>query len=823
MNSPRALSGIVLVAIIAAWFLVAPIYSLLAPGPFDWHIGHPAALQGGGELLLLMLCMYGCLAMRAARTKIALMCALAWLYARQQGVDLSIFLVYLYAEGMLALGWMLWARIASTRVPRIHNILAAGMLGMVVWSIVLWTASAVGMGAPLSIRMLAIVVLGAALLFSHHPSIAALVWRSISRQRMPTQRIAAVLAIGLFLMLFAKASVVLDFDSMWYGLQGEEVLVGKDSLYAAQGMASVAHYYPKLYEALLLPFSGIGSVSMIFGVAIFSWLMVLLTCIAILKEFRLDKSLLMCGAILAASIPAIASIAVTAKGDAFSAWLLLVGVLGIIRFRSGKGDVWAWVAVCAVVLGIQARLSNLPYAALLLLVLGYSILRRWPSDGMWSVFRSRGAWIGLATFWLTAMVSARSLMLSGVVLVAPNQVVELQQSLGLSLKYPVGLLPPNEALERLPVMSGLWGILFDPSRFPHLIITWVGNVWFLLPLAGLLLGAAHSWRRLLSRSWPLLLIGISFFMVMFGYKLLVPAGDGNYFIVPITCLILWGVVHANGVVVSARRFRDALILVFALSGAAITLVTGSWGPGTRPFDLDMTRMPFEYERYADQGIAKADLQGVREYLRTRSRGLKVVGLERSTDNTEFTAGWWLPQQYENARSFAWQQPALVSSPASFQRYLRDARIDYVLLPLKQVDTPVDKIVREAHAEMQAIGSVLQVYHDAHYELWQVKRPYVATATLEGSGEVTIHADLEALCAAPNNGVVTIKWRSPSPAVVIEVKASPGAPASLWAEAGSSGSLTTGPWMTVGGEFVLRSSRGGEKIGRINVTPSCERR
>jgi hypothetical protein len=203
--------------------------------------------------------------------------------------------------------------------------------------------------------------------------------------------------------------------------------------------------------------------------------------------------------------------------------------------------------------------------------------------------------------------------------------------------------------------------------------------------------------------------------------------------------------------------------------------------------------------------------------------MKLVGLERSNDNSDFPAGWWLSRQYENVRAFAWQQPALVASPASFQRYLHDVRIDYLLLPKVMIDTPVDQIVRKAAAEMKATGAIVLAYDDEHYALWKIRRPYVATSKLVGDGRVMIQADHEALCAAPLNGVVTIQWETKGAQVVIEVKSSATAPSSLWAEAGGSGTMTTGPWMTVGGEFIIKSSRDGEKIGRLKVEPQCEGR
>lgn len=821
MNNIMSILRMTAVAMLAAWFLIAPIHSLLGQGPFDWHIEQPQAIHGGIEILVAAILFFVAMSFGNPYWRFGLIGIVAWFYTRRHGVDVSILILYLYAEGIFALGWSV-LRMAGLRwLPRLHNLLAAGMLGVVVWSLILWTVSALGFGSIDSIRVIALAVLGSAVVFSRHPPLAMILFRGLSAGREVLQRAAFAVAGATFLLLFAKAAVVLDYDSLWYGLQGEEVLVGEGSLYAGQGLASVAHYYPKFFEALLLPFSGLGSVSMIFGVAIFSWTMILFTCLAIMREYSVRRTLRLCGALLIATMPALSNIAVTAKGDAFSAWLLLMGVLGLARFRNGAGGIWAWIALCAIVLGVQARLANIPYAVVLMLILIYSIGRRWSvNDGFASVF-NKGMWFGACTALLTAMISARSLILSGVVLVAPNQAVELQQALGLELKYPVGLLPPNEGLERLPLLSGLWGILFEPARFSHMIITWVGNFWFFLPVAVVVLGGFRLRFGELSKGWPLLVVGLSFFAVMFGYKLLVPAGDGNYFILPLACLALWGLIHANRIVPATRTFFNTLLVLFAFAGAAISLVTGSWGPGTRGFDLVMTRMPFEYAAYARSGIANADLMGVEKFFNDLPAGLRLVGLERNTDNTLYPAGWWLPLQYENLRLYAWQQPKIVASTDAFQRYLRDGGIDYLLMPKKTFDIPVDKVVRQGIERLKATGATSLAYEDTHYEVWKIRRMYTASAKLSDGGQVSISVDHDEICLNPVNGLVTIEWKSNGPQVVIEVKASADAIPSLWAEAGSSGILTTGPWMPIGGEFILKNDRGGEPIGRLNIKPECK--
>jgi hypothetical protein len=590
---------------------------------------------------------------------------------------------------------------------------------MLVWSLVIWTASALGLGSIDAIRLITVAVLGGALVFGRGPRICALVCRSV-RGRPAFERVVIALVAAMFLTLFAKSAVLIDYDSGWYGLQSEEVLVGGGSLFLSQGLVAVVHHYPKLYEALTLPFAGLGSTSMIFGVGILSWALVAFTVAAILREYRVAASLRMLGMALVATTSALANSAMTARGENFSSWLLLMGVLGLVKYRKGDGARWWWIAA-ATALGVQARLSNIPYAAILFGLLALSLATRWRADGGLRALRNDGLWVFGTALVLGLMITARSLMISGVVLVAPKVVVEIQQALGLHLKYPICIPPPTEGLHRLPILDGLWGILFDPARYPHLIITWTGNYWVFVPLAALLLGAWRgASREGAASTWPLLVLGLSFFVVMFGYKLLTPAGAGYYFIVPITCLALWGLVQADRLRGVERSFLELSLVPFVVCGMAIAFLTGTWGPGTRALDATMTRLPFEYAERAQAGLVSDHMDGIARFLTGMPAGTRVVGLEAHRVRGRLPAGWWLPVQYEDLQTYGWWQPRLVESPEAIQAYLQTAGIEFVIVPRRELKPGIESLVGQSLSTLHAGGMAKIAYQDDHYALWNIR-------------------------------------------------------------------------------------------------------
>lgn len=816
MNKTAA-ARFALAAACAGFFLYMPIWSLLADGPFSWHVARPAAWQGGLEVVVLWMV----IALATATRPAVLGCWIAGIgvtfYARRHGVDLAVLAIYVYVEGIFSLG-----KLAARALGRAfgddwgESPLLLGLLGLVCWALLIWGASALGLGSPDAVRLLAVGVLGLALMLHRGPRLASLVAAKLRPETVGDRAAVSFLA-AFCLALFAKASVVIDYDSLWYGLQASEVLVGEGSLYRSQGLVAVVHHYPKLYESLALPFAGLGSTSLVFGLGVVSWGMLVLTVIALLEEFGVGRTLRLWGGALLATLPALANVSVTAKGDVFSAWMLVTAMLALLRYSRGLAGIWLWVAAAAIALGVLSRLSNLPYAGLLGLFIVWNGVRR-RGEG---ILAGPCLVLGALTGALVAAVLARTLLITGVALIAPNELVKLQLAAGMHLREPVGLLPQfGTGVPRLPLLEGLWGILFEPARYPHLLISWTANFWLFLPLAILILAGPRPFARGRDVGLPpMLLLGLSFFPVMFGYRFAVPAGDGNYFIVPIVAMAVWALAIVPSMHGIARRGLTILLAVFAVTGASISFVTGSWGPGTRSFDLELERVPFELAQRRKEAIHKAGLKGVDRFFAGMSPGTRVIGLEPSGLRAEAPNGWWLPVQYEPVEGFGWQNPTIVGTQANFVRYLDEAGIEYVVIPREPRDAHLSTLVGAALTTKHADGKAEIAYEDEWYAVWKLDRPQVVAAKLPGGGQVRVELDSEDFCARPENGIATVAWSDAPGAIAIEIQA-PRQAGKLWAEVGGTGSMTTGPWMRSGARFVFKAGRDGEVLTTLPVEPDC---
>jgi hypothetical protein len=329
----------------------------------------------------------------------------------------------------------------------------------------------------------------------------------------------------------------------------------------------------------------------------------------------------------------------------------------------------------------------------------------------------QGSLLFALTTLLLFLVTLRTLILSGILLVAPTFMVDIQELLGFRAKDFISILPDNDDWPSFPLVSGLWQMLFDPAGLSHIQITWVGNVWLFLLL--LILVLSRQPCAILKKVWLLLLIGVSFFPILFMYRHPVVGGDGNYFIVPLVCLTITASYGVSHLPKSTRKILPVVLAIFAFGGGVVSFVTGSWGPGTRALDLNFTRAPFELDIRAKQELIIAKLTGVAQYFANKSEDTRVVGLEPSDSGSGLHAGWWLPLRYEPLLPFAWQNSNLVSSPTQFRSYLKDAMIEYILVPINPSEGQVTAVVESTLKEMSSAGVAVVAYRDDYYTVWRL--------------------------------------------------------------------------------------------------------
>ncbi|HEU4665252.1 MAG TPA: hypothetical protein VFS55_14585, partial [Dokdonella sp.] len=516
-----------LACLLATAFVMVPAWQLIGPGPFKWHIAQPAYWQGGLEGLVLVALTASAFAL-SSRSALLLATAALALFLRRHAVDVPLLIDVLYLEIVVGTGMAVRRLCGAPGARETADYLHAFVLGFVAWSMLAWTASAFAFGSIRELRALTL-ALGLVASFGRTPPLLVFLWRSLRTQPRAASAWSGAL-VAWMAVLYARTNVVFGYDSLWYGLRGEYVLDPGHSVFEPLGLVSPVHYFPKLHEVFLLPVSALGDSSVISGMSIWVLVLVLLACARIAARIGLDPAARMPVLALVATLPALTATAIEPKPDALALLFALVAADAALAFtRTRSLSDLCWV-VAGAALACMAKLTAIPYVGMLALGCGWLAWRARPlAEGGNTTSDARFAAAGALV--VTAFVTARTWLLTGMPTVGPDPLFRAWSALGLRLREPVGTLEWTSPQDWSTVPGLLVDWLFRPQTMPHIVIAWVGNVWFwfmLLAAMGMLAGrrARHEGTA----AWPLYaLVGTGAALAL-AIRYQVRGSDGNYFL-----------------------------------------------------------------------------------------------------------------------------------------------------------------------------------------------------------------------------------------------------------------------------------------------------
>ncbi|MGH8171616.1 MAG: hypothetical protein ACREPX_00620, partial [Rhodanobacteraceae bacterium] len=438
----RRVATIVLaVAIVggAIFFIGEPTWQLLVEGPFSWHVARPRTWQGGLEVLALGALLAGIAMLPAARWRLVLTLVLAELYLRRHFVDAPLLVDLLYLELLIGLGALAarWSGLPPARATL--DYLRCAVFGIVVWSIGAWVLSAFGVGSVRALRIYTL-VLAIPVLIARQTPLCVFLWRRMDA-RAAVERAGLALLVAWFLCLMARTNIVSGYDAWWYGLRGESVLVAGGSVFESLGLVAPVHYYPKLFELLLIPVSALNDTSVILGISVMVLVLFGLTAAEFLKRLQLGFGARLMLVALCVTLPAVANSALAPKPDLFSGWLLLFACLTATQYgRDGLRSAGWWTLLLSM-LACASKLSAPPYVVALLAAMLLVRYRHRTDVAEESAPTRRFAVAALAGGVLVcALVTARTWLLAGIPLVGPEQVVDLFAKFGMTRYASIGLL-----------------------------------------------------------------------------------------------------------------------------------------------------------------------------------------------------------------------------------------------------------------------------------------------------------------------------------------------------------------------------------------------
>ncbi len=681
-RSERVLA--VTLLLLAGAFIATPAWQLLVNGPFSWHVRQPAFWQGGLEALALIGIVAGAC---AARGRMLVLAAIALLlYLRHHAVDVAVLLDVLYLEIIIGFGAFV-RRVFGLPAPRDSGeYLQVFVLGLLGWSVLAWSASALDAGSIRQLRWLTLLVGVPALFGRHRPLIAFLV--DGLRARAPIERFWCGAIVAWLAVLHARSKVAFGYDALWYGLRPEYVLNPHHSVFEPLGLTSPVHYYPKLYEVFLLPLSALGDNSVPIGMSIWILVLILLACDRLGRRLDLPARAALPVLATIATLPALASVAVGPKTDMISIALLLFAANAAFTFLDTRSPADAlWLLICAA-LAPLAKLTALPFAGALVLATLFAAIRgrgREPSFVYDPPTGARERRLALAAAVAAAIVATfvitRTWLLAGMPTVGPDVLFQTWRALGMSLKEPVGTLDwtTPQVWADVPMLLVDW--LFRPQTMPHVVTAWVGNVWAWLALSAMLAALAGARRGRRVAYWPLVGLMAAGLVLAIGVRYLVRGSDGNYFLAALLPTILVTAAAAFARLGNAQRaFAVALACLpaFALFQATYSFASAGWVPGTRAFDLDLTRDWQESRRERWSRLQRAGLATIGRYLKEQD------GLTRSVGYAAEPESFLLPSRFEYLPTISYSHPEYLATPEAFDAFLRAQQIRFLILP--QPDT-----------------------------------------------------------------------------------------------------------------------------------------
>lgn len=668
-------------SVAAAAFCGIVAWHLIVPGPFDWHLSIAPTWQGGLEALALIAGLAGAQFVASARARVTLSVLLAALYLRRHAVDLPLLVDALYLEITVALG-ALALRAGGAGKPRdSEGYLRAFALGVAGWSLCAWIASAFGMGTTKELRWLTLLLALAVPLARAQPLVAYAA-RAAGALSRGNRAIAAALA-GWLCVLFARTNVVVGFDPLWYGLRGEYVLTGDVSAYQSLGLVSPVHYFPKMYELYLQPLSGLGDFSPINGMTIAVGALLGLAAARLLARCGIDDARAqLLAAAVCLTLPAIANPMLEPKPDVIACLFLVLAALAAIDWlRTRQWPALAWLAAYGV-LATQSKLTAIPFLGLLVVAtLAHAWLRRAKpiASASQPALPPRAALIALVlSLAVAAFVTARTLLLAGMPTIGPDPLFRLWQTLGFTLREPVGTLQWNWPQDWATVPALVVDWLFRPERLEHIIISWTGNVWLWLPLAAFALGRRYGSTAPLPADarTPAVALMLAGAIVATAWRYSARGGDGNYFIAAIVPAVVVGIAYLWPRVARHATLRGGAtvaLLTFALFQAAYAFCSASWVTGTRAFDLHFDRGPRDTRKLDRATFETNGMTRIAEYLRVQPGAPRVVGC------ADFGASARLPARFEDLVTMSYARTDYTRDTASLVDYMRRFDVPYLML------------------------------------------------------------------------------------------------------------------------------------------------
>lgn len=652
---------------------------------YKWHLVQPESIQGGIEIICFYIALLICLLNITKKSYIKfIFLILVAIYLQLHQVLLPAILGLLYFEIIISVGFSVkYFFKNSTENLDFRDYLTSFLVGFITWSIITLSSSLLGYGSFTDLRIITL-VLG---LLSFTKSFKTLSWFVFKKLDQLNTKSKSYLTFLLCLVMtqFAKTNRALDYDSLWYGLRPEQVLVGPNSFFDNIGMIMSVHYYPKLMEFFSLPLSNLGDYSFIMSVNILFYLMLLIVVYLFSKELSGNRDLSLFSVVLIGCIPAISNMASTAKTDIFSSFFIVCSAYFLWVGCSKHYLSYINYGLAAGVLSLGGKITSLMYLPLLLLGFVCILIYRRISEGKHKFLQQNiklNLYILLSAFYVVFVICYRTYKLTGF----PFYPIlgGLWNKIGFEAKTPFFERPNDFILSEDKSFFTHWlKVVFDPGEYTHYVMVWPSNLYILIWIIVVLLLAFYRKKISFQLYVPFLTFLPLFLSAIYNINSLPQGGDGNYYIPVIILTIISFIPIIQHLSKDKKKVIILALSLFIPIQTSVMFVSHfSWSWGTSVFNGQINKTNFEAESRKLSLFDDNGLREIEEYLskNSESESKNCIGFLRNDGDEQIMNQ--LSCRFEDVphMNSRYGNSEIFNSVEKFKQYLLWADVKYIILP-----------------------------------------------------------------------------------------------------------------------------------------------
>lgn len=596
--------------------LMIPSLNILL-GTYKWAMKQKAFWQGGVELIIFIsLCCIINFVSKQSNKKIILI--IGAIYLVLNGVIIPVVVDAIYLDVIFFIGSTL-----RGIKKKDNNLLFDFIMGVSVWGAGAIVCSLLGKGTVNDLCVFTLICFIVCLFICHNykSSVLEITGKLIEDTTNKTSYVG-ILTLFVLLMLFAKTNSAFEYDSLWYGLRSDYVLIGNNSFYDNLGFAAFVYYYPKLAEFIMIPLNKFGDFSFItcVGVWILAMVLYLVKCtiMVVKKELEHLADVLV---LIFSLIPAIANISNTAKPDIWGFFFVLLAVFCFYIYDENKNKDFISYGFVALALCTGTKLTYILWGGIpfILWLVLYVIKKRPLNDIVYSLMNN--IILCVSSLFFVFGIHLRTYILTGypiypLALSVWEKIGFRPKEYKLYSDIQVGLLSDLSISE---LTKRVYQFIFNPTDLGHVIMLWTTNISFLFMFMWIIFKKkkkAHIYSALLC---------IVYFIFEWYYKLFMPVPDGNYFILPIVFVSVYFFINIDFDNMLSKRVYYLMAFIFVLTTTPITLVSHpSWAYGTKAFSNDVIPTNFDTENMRVQATAYRGVGRIDDYVKNYSKTDRVI-------------------------------------------------------------------------------------------------------------------------------------------------------------------------------------------------------